>query len=59
MEMMLVAVLYLEMTSHSIRANLLAANGAIAEMAAYQEEEDDIYFDIRFRAAIWEPNPHE
>lgn len=50
--MMLVAVLYLEMTSHSIRANLLAANGAMAEMAAYEEEGDDIYFDIRFRAAI-------
>ena len=28
------------MTSHSIRANRLAANGAMAEMAAYQEEED-------------------
>ena len=50
--MMLVAVLYLEMTSHSIRANLLAANGAIAEMAAYPEAEDNKYFSIRFRAAI-------
>ena len=29
--MILVAVLCLEMTSHSIRANLLAANGAMAE----------------------------
>ena len=50
--MMLVAVLYLEMTSHSIRTNLLAANSAMAEKAAYQEEEDDKYFYIRFRAAI-------
>ena len=40
------------MTSHSIRANHLAENGAMAEMAAYQDEEDDKYFDIRFRAAI-------